>query len=320
MSETDIDLSRGLYRRIYSGATKGRRINSVSERAELVFWRLHLVSDDFGRFEADPYLISIQALPRRREITESDICLVLFELVEYKLIKIYEVNGEKYGEILDFSNLQPAPKNGRKVRRFPENSGEDRESVVNPGESGFKREIPASYTHTHTHTQNSDTADAGSPLHPDVQAVVSPPAESSPKGKSPKASRSPAKGNHAELIRHHAAVWSESRGGETYPFHGAKDGAAVGRILKACGDDLAKAKRIVSDFVSDSDPFYAGGGSTLAILSTHISRYLSRLNAPVKNADDDHGLTMTRVIPSEDLLNEIYPERHKHVIQNGAKN
>jgi hypothetical protein len=45
-----VDLVRGVYCRIYASATKGRRINSVSIMAELLFWRLHLIADDFGAF------------------------------------------------------------------------------------------------------------------------------------------------------------------------------------------------------------------------------------------------------------------------------
>jgi len=52
-----VDMTKGVYRRIYSSATRDRRINQLSLAAELLYWRLHCVADDFGSFEADPYLL-----------------------------------------------------------------------------------------------------------------------------------------------------------------------------------------------------------------------------------------------------------------------
>ncbi len=134
MSDLDLDLTRGIYRRIYAGATKGKRINAVSLLAEVLFWRLHLVADDFGRFEADPYLLHCAALPRRRSISESDIAGALAELEGENLVVRYEVSGEPYGLIRDFEEMQPAGKNGRRIQRYPSPPGESRGIRVNPGE------------------------------------------------------------------------------------------------------------------------------------------------------------------------------------------
>ncbi|HEX2972656.1 MAG TPA: hypothetical protein VHP11_10005 [Tepidisphaeraceae bacterium] len=134
MSDADVDLTRGVYRRIYSGATRGRRINSVSPLAELLFWRLHLVADDFGAFEADPYLIQCSALPLRRTITEGQIADALGELAGARLVELYQVHGEAYGRIVGFEDFQPAPRNGRRIKRYPLPDGDSGGIQVNPGE------------------------------------------------------------------------------------------------------------------------------------------------------------------------------------------
>lgn len=136
-----VDMTRGIYRRIYAGACKGKRINSVSIAAELLFWRLHCVADDFGTFEADAVFVKSQALPRRSEITAEAIPPFLAELQTANLVALFEHGGEQYGCILDFQTLQPANRNGKRIQRFPSYDGGIRGNPdssggiqVNPGE------------------------------------------------------------------------------------------------------------------------------------------------------------------------------------------
>lgn len=128
-----VNMTNGMYRRLYAGCTRGKRINSVSIFAEVLFWRLHCVADDFGNFSAAPDMVLIDALPRRREFTEADICTGLDELESAQLIKRYTVSGEVYGNILDFLRFQPANKNGKRIQRHPKDSGESGGIQVNPG-------------------------------------------------------------------------------------------------------------------------------------------------------------------------------------------
>lgn len=154
------DLTRGIYRLIYSGAIRGRRINRVSVLAELLFWRAHLVADDFGAFEADPVLFRAQALTLRPNILEGQIRDCLDELAREGLIQVYHVRGEPYAIITDFLELQPAGRNGRRVRRFPPPPSASEGRPGNPGESGGIQGNPGEtstsaqeHTHTQAHTQ-----------------------------------------------------------------------------------------------------------------------------------------------------------------------
>ena len=67
MSEDAVtDLTRGVYRRLYSGFIKGQRINKLSLQAEAWFWRVFAVADDFGNCEAEPELLRASTAGRRK--------------------------------------------------------------------------------------------------------------------------------------------------------------------------------------------------------------------------------------------------------------
>jgi hypothetical protein len=82
-------------------------------------------------------------------------------------------------------------------------------------------------------------------------------------------------GDHAKLIAFFCQGWLE-RFGNAYDFKGGKDGSAAKRILKACGDDLDRATRIISAYLDDDDQFISKKGHTLAMLSSEINGYLAR--------------------------------------------
>ena len=137
----EVDMRKGVYRRVYSGARLGRRINAVGVDAELLFWRLHMIADDFGNARADADLVRSEAAPRRREWDDERVGQLLQELADGRLIAVYEDDGERYLHILGFLKLQPANRSGRRLRRRPAWPGETRElaeaaggTAGNPGE------------------------------------------------------------------------------------------------------------------------------------------------------------------------------------------
>jgi hypothetical protein len=127
-ASSTIDMTRGIYRRIYSGFLHGRRINQVSWMAEAWFWRLQALADDFGNFICDPEYLRGQAAPRRR-LSPSRAIVLTDELVAVGLVEKYQIGAETFGHISGFENLQPPPRNGRRVRRV----------LGSPGESGGVR-------------------------------------------------------------------------------------------------------------------------------------------------------------------------------------
>lgn len=105
---------------------------------------------------------------------------------------------------------------------------------------------------------------------------------------------------HRQLSDRFVAAWQD-RFGRKYAFQNAKDGAAVGRILKAVEGDVEQTMRLVSAFLADSDPFIAKSGYTLSFFASQINRYLAGSHkAPPTKARDD-GPNFDRVVDDEVL-------------------
>jgi hypothetical protein len=125
------DLTRGVYRRLYSGFTTGQRINKISLNAEAWFWRILATVDDFGNGRADPHLCKDATAGLRRQVTAKQISGWLREMQAAGLVQFYSVKGEPYLHVVNFEETQPAGKNGRRLKRHPI-----------PGESEGIQEIP----------------------------------------------------------------------------------------------------------------------------------------------------------------------------------
>ena len=118
MADEVTDLTRGVYRRLYSGFTTGQRINKISLNAEAWFWRVLATVDDFGNGRADPDLCR-DATAGKRKVTARQVAEWLEEMRSVELIQFYKAKGELYLHVTGFETTQPAGKNGRRIRRFP---------------------------------------------------------------------------------------------------------------------------------------------------------------------------------------------------------
>lgn len=155
------DLTRGVYRRLYAGFLRGRRINSVSLTAEAWFWRVQAAADDFGNLDGEPLLLHAATAGRRAgEVSPGKVATLVGELVTADLLRRYADDGEEYLHVVGFNALQPANRSGRRVKRCPHSPWDEGESVPgNPGESGGIR------------GSDSDTdTDTDSELKPAAQA------------------------------------------------------------------------------------------------------------------------------------------------------
>lgn len=150
-SKSIVDMTRGVYRRMYAGFLDGKRINSVSIQAEAWFWRLNALADDFGNLKASPRRVAHDASPKRLiGIPRSNGWVR--ELVDAKLIEHYEVDGECFIHIKNFTDLQPAGRNGKRIQKC-KRPGESGCIQVNPEKSGcVVRPDNDTDTHTDTHT------------------------------------------------------------------------------------------------------------------------------------------------------------------------
>lgn len=179
MAGLTIDMTNGVYRKLYQGLCTGRRINAVSLKAFCVFWHCYMLADDFGNLSGDPHLIKSHGLPYRKEISRGQIPTLIDELAftAPPLLMRYRVKDEDYIHISDFERLQPAGKNGRRIRRVPP-------PLVNPGESGGIQGNPGN-------PKKSSPAHAESDSDSDMNAETESDAESEADagGASPKGAR-----------------------------------------------------------------------------------------------------------------------------------
>lgn len=101
-----------------------RKINKISEGAENLWHRLNSKVDDFGHYLADPNVIKGQIYPLRK-IMVSSIKKRLQELIDagepgkVGLIRLYEVNGETYLELVDFEIHQKWRKDIKRKAEYP---------------------------------------------------------------------------------------------------------------------------------------------------------------------------------------------------------
>lgn len=86
------------------------RIASVSEQAEVLFYRLLMLVDDFGRFDARPSVIRARAFALRQEVTVEEVIHRMQELCKAELIHSYESDGKSYFYIPRFGQRQRAEK------------------------------------------------------------------------------------------------------------------------------------------------------------------------------------------------------------------
>lgn len=118
MSDDVTDLTRGVYRRIYSGFIAGQRINKLSVSAEAWFWRILVTVDDFGNGRADPELCR-DVTAGRRKVTATQVRNWVEEMRSVGLLNFYNAKGELYLHVTDFEASQPAGKNGKRIQRYP---------------------------------------------------------------------------------------------------------------------------------------------------------------------------------------------------------
>jgi len=69
-------------------------VNSLSWQAEIVFTRLLMKVDDYGRFPANPRLLRSLLFPLRDGLRDADITRCLVECEKAGLIAIYNIEGK----------------------------------------------------------------------------------------------------------------------------------------------------------------------------------------------------------------------------------
>jgi hypothetical protein len=84
-------------------ALSSKKLASLSGDGERLFWRLVMVADDYGRFDADIPVVLAACFPRQfHKIKPKHLSAWLKELVKAGLVIHYSVNGDEIGQIYNW--------------------------------------------------------------------------------------------------------------------------------------------------------------------------------------------------------------------------
>lgn len=85
------------------GILTSERVNSLNWEAEVFYRRLMSVVDDFGRFTAHPALLRAALYPLKLDaVRDANMERLLASVEQARLVRVYEVAGKRYLELLDF--------------------------------------------------------------------------------------------------------------------------------------------------------------------------------------------------------------------------
>ncbi len=97
-------MARGLaYNPLLKSYPDSQKVNAVSEGAETLYTRLIAQSDDFGRYYGEPRFVLAKLFTARMlagQLAEQSVAARLDELARVGLIRIYEVEGVRYLEMV----------------------------------------------------------------------------------------------------------------------------------------------------------------------------------------------------------------------------
>lgn len=85
------------------GILSSERVNSLDWNAEVFYRRLMSVVDDYGRFSANLSLLRASLYPLKLDtVREANLERLLAAVEQARLVRLYEVAGKRYLELLDF--------------------------------------------------------------------------------------------------------------------------------------------------------------------------------------------------------------------------
>ncbi len=111
--------------RILRDWTRSDNIDRLSLEAERFFVRLIMKVDDYGCYHADPRLLRSDLFPLKDDVKESQIIKWRDECWKAQVIIVYESNGKKYLQILNFRQRLD-----RQIPKFPQPTEEDLRTIT----------------------------------------------------------------------------------------------------------------------------------------------------------------------------------------------
>lgn len=103
------------------------RVDLLDVKAERFYFRLFLVVDDFGRFEANEKLLKSKVFPLKEDVRATDISRWLSACEQAGLIRLYTVSGKRYLSVDRFAQTRA---NCRSTKsKYPEPPTEEKGDI-----------------------------------------------------------------------------------------------------------------------------------------------------------------------------------------------
>ena len=132
------------------GIRDSEAIDKLAPMAEVLFYRLLVTVDDFGRADARPAMIKAQCFPIRDSVTADKCAALLAELDAKGLVQCYSVDGKPYLQMLKWENVPRA-----KASKFPQQpAATDACTHVHADARKPRTHLPETVTGTETETDN----------------------------------------------------------------------------------------------------------------------------------------------------------------------
>ena len=156
------------------------KFNSLSTFVQNFYFRLLLVADDYGLYDARKTLLRCSLYPLSIEkVSESDVVSGLAACEKAGLVRLYSVEGKEYLQIVNYGQRcktkpkYPMPPDfDGEPPRVTANRGEPRRTAADDGESPLKTQSQSqSQTNTQTNTQTQQQPHAQGPAAPAAAAA-----------------------------------------------------------------------------------------------------------------------------------------------------
>jgi hypothetical protein len=130
------------------GVRDSESIEALSAHAEILYYRLIVTVDDFGRYDARPSMVKAACFPIRESMTGSKVDSLLKELSDHGLIVVYQVDGKPYIQMCKWDNIPRA-----KESKYPSHENDCTQMYASVCNTNTDAPLTVTVTKTETKTE-----------------------------------------------------------------------------------------------------------------------------------------------------------------------
>lgn len=260
--------------------TTSATIDGLSAEAEVLFYRLLVVADDYGRMDARPAVVLARCYPlridadHRSKLSTGAIRLQLAALQQAGLISFYAVGGKDFLVINQWDQHQRIRAKRARYPDPPSLANLRGHMTATGGHLSLARAESESESESEVNRSGGVPADAVTPPAPKPRVGKSqtrkpPPAEPANIDGNPGNPASSERSDHRAGIPPSSRVWNAYAASYavrygTPPVRNATVNAQAVQLVKRLG--VEDAEQVAAYFVASDDPYYVRKGHTLGAL------------------------------------------------------